>query len=104
MTACRQIPDRERGHSPFSAQLTIALVCFAACWLQAHPGQDEEQPLTDRSLCPPACSQVPLPACSLFLDKEEDNVIRLRSLEDAAAAATTTDHIERVSHPVAPRG
>ena len=49
-----------------------------------------------------ACSQLPLPACSLFLDKEEDNVIRLRSLEDAAAAATTTDHIERVSHPVCP--
>ena len=51
-----------------------------------------------------ACPQAPLPGRSLFLDKEEDNVIRLRSLEDAAAAATTTDHIERVSHPVAPKG
>ena len=34
--------------------------------------------------------------CSLFLDKEEDNVIRLSSLEDDAAAAETPEQVHAV--------
>ena len=34
--------------------------------------------------------------CSLFLDKEEDNVIRLSSLEDDAAAAGTPEQVHAV--------
>ena len=34
--------------------------------------------------------------CSLFLDKEEDNVIRLSSLEDDAAAAETAEQVHAV--------
>ena len=34
--------------------------------------------------------------CSLFLDKEEDNVIRLSSLEDEAAAAKTAEQVHAV--------
>lgn len=34
--------------------------------------------------------------CSLFLDKEEDNVIRLSSLEDDAAAAQTPEQVHAV--------
>ena len=34
--------------------------------------------------------------CSLFLDKEEDNVIQLSSLEDAAAAAETPEQLHAV--------
>lgn len=34
--------------------------------------------------------------CSLFLDKEEDNVIRLSSLEDDAAAAESPEQVHAV--------
>ena len=37
-----------------------------------------------------------LGCCSLFLDKEEDNVIRLSSLEDEAAAAKTAEQVHAV--------
>lgn len=35
-------------------------------------------------------------SCSLFLDKEEDNVIQLSSLEDEAAAAQTPEQLHAV--------